>query len=424
LTGYFFHHFSINKFHKHPSGGDMELDIAQKVLLSVFLIALVMGAVVNKTNFCTMGAVSDLVNIGDTGRFRSWLFAIAIALIGVIIFEAMEILTVDGARPPYRTANFSWSRYIIGGVMFGIGMTLASGCGNKTLVRIGGGNIKSVFVLIVAGIFAYLMTKTDFYGIVFHSWMNPIAIDLAKYGINSQEISTLFGAIFGIEDVSILRLVLGGIISAALLFFVFKSADFRGSFDNILGGLVVGIAVLAGWYVTGGPMGQTWQDEMEFRDVIPLGVATQSYTFINPMGETLDYLAHPAKMNFITFGVMALVGVILGSFLYSIVTRKFRFEWFSSTSDFINHMVGAALMGIGGVLAMGCTIGQGITGVSTLAIGSIMAFVSIVLGSALTMKIQYYKMVYEEDATFSKALITSMVDMKLLPGGMRRLDAI
>ena len=400
----------------------MELDIAQKVLLSVFFISLIMGAVVNKTNFCTIKTVSDLVNINNSSRFRSWLFAIAIALIGVMAFEAMEILTVDSARPPYRTATFSWARYIVGGIMFGIGMTLASG--NKTLVRIGGGNIKSVFVFIVAGLFAYLMTKTDFYGIVFHSWMNPIAIDFSKYGINSQEITTLIGKAFGFENLISLRMIIGGLIALLLLIIAFKSKDFRGSFDNIFGGAVVGLAVLAGWYVTGASMGQTWQEEMQFRDQIPLGVATQSFTFINPMGETLDYLAHPTKYTFITFGVIAVAGVIFGSFIYSLVTRKFRIEWFSSRSDFVNHMIGAILMGIGGVLAMGCTIGQGITGISTLALGSIMAFFAIVLGSALTMKVQYYKMVYESEASFIKALVTSLVDLRLLPGAMRRLDAV
>ena len=124
----------------------MDLTVSQQVLLSVLVIAAVLGAVANKTNFCTMGAVSDLVNIGDTGRFRAWIFAIAVALIGVLALEAMDVLSLDATRPPYRSVNFSWSRYILGGVLFGIGMTLASGCGNKTLIRIGGGNIKSIFV--------------------------------------------------------------------------------------------------------------------------------------------------------------------------------------------------------------------------------------------------------------------------------------
>jgi uncharacterized membrane protein YedE/YeeE len=142
------------------------------------------------------------------------------------------------------------------------------------------------------------------------------------------------------------------------------------------------------------------------------------------MGELLYYLSRPTESALITFGLAALFGVIIGSLLYALISRSFRFEWFATGRDFVNHMIGAVLMGIGGVLAMGCTIGQGVTGVSTLAVGSLLALGSIILGSALTMKVQYYKLVYEEEATFVKALITGMVDLHLLPQGMRRLDAV
>ncbi|MES9912973.1 MAG: YeeE/YedE thiosulfate transporter family protein, partial [Candidatus Sedimenticola sp. 4PFRAG1] len=121
---------------------------------------------------------------------------------------------------------------------------------------------------------------------------------------------------------------------------------------------------------------------------------------------------------------MALFGVICGSLLWSLISKSFRIEWFVDFKDFLNHVVGAILMGFGGVLAMGCTIGQGITGASTLALGSFLAFGSIVLGSGLTMKVQYYKLVYEEEATFAKALVTGLVDFKLLPESMRKLEAI
>jgi uncharacterized membrane protein YedE/YeeE len=150
----------------------------------------------------------------------------------------------------------------------------------------------------------------------------------------------------------------------------------------------------------------------------------QSFTFINPMGQTLGYTAKGFEASLLSIGIMALLGVIAGSFLWSILSRNFRFEWFTNFRDFLNHFIGAVLMGFGGVLAMGCTIGQGITGVSTLAVGSIISLVSIVLGSALTMKVQYYKMVYEDEATFAKALTTALVDMRLLPASMRKLEAI
>ena len=125
-----------------------------------------------------------------------------------------------------------------------------------------------------------------------------------------------------------------------------------------------------------------------------------------------------------TFVVDALVGVILGSLLWALISGSFRIEWFASAKDFLSHLIGAILMGFGGVLAMGCTIGQGVTGISTLAIGSFIAFAGILLGSALTMKVQYYKLVYEEEASFLSALVASLADMKLLPNGMRKLEKV
>lgn len=402
----------------------MELEISQQVMLAGFISAVVMGAVVNKTNFCTMGAVSDMVNMGDKSRMRAWFLAIAVGITGLMILESTGMVDTSTMRPPYRTAMFDWLRYILGGVMFGIGMTLGSGCGNKTLIRIGGGNIKSVFVLVIAAIFAYLMTKTDFYGVVFYSWMNPIAIDLAKHGFEGQDFGSLIAAT-GAGDANTIRLIVGSILVVAMLVYVFKSEDFRKSLDNIVGGLVVGLCVVLAWYFTSGPMGQEWTEETEMMDEIPIGVGSQSFSFTNPMGETLDLAMNPGNAHLLlTFGVVGLFGVIIGSFLYSIVTRKFRIEWFTGAKDFAAHAVGGVLMGIGGILSMGCTIGQGVTGFSTLAIGSVMAFASFIFGSALTMKIQYYKMVYEEDASYAAAFITALVDMKMLPAGMRKLEAV
>ncbi|HEB96884.1 MAG TPA: YeeE/YedE family protein [Sedimenticola thiotaurini] len=387
-------------------------------------MALVLGAVVNKTNFCTMGAVSDWVNMGDTGRLRAWFMAVAVATLGVAAFEAMELLDAGSSRVPYRGSLFFWPRYIVGGLMFGVGMTLASGCANKNLVRIGGGNLKSLLVILMVGAMAYLMTKTDFYGTVFHSWMAPISPDLAAYGIGDQGLGTLIGSLFGMENPSSLNLWVAILLGLGMLAIVFRSRDFRSSLDLVLGGLVVGLVVLGGWYVTGGPMGQEWMEAVEFMDEPPPGVGTQSYTFVNPAGETLSYLSNPADTTLITFGVAALFGVVAGSFLWALLSRGLRLEWFVNLRDFVSHMIGGALMGIGGVLALGCTIGQGVTGVSTLALGSFIAMGSIILGSALTMKVQYYKMVYEDEASFFKSLVTGLVDMRLLPQRMRRLEAV
>ncbi|MDP1718775.1 MAG: YeeE/YedE thiosulfate transporter family protein, partial [Burkholderiales bacterium] len=162
----------------------MEFTIHNQVLLAVFVIAMIIGAVANKTNFCTMGAVSDWVNIGDTGRMRAWVFAMTVALVGVIALEAGGVVNLSGETfPPYRTANFAALRYLVGGLLFGIGMTLGSGCGNKTLVRVGSGNLKSLTVLVIAMIFAYLMLWTPFYEKLFHPWVSATTVNLAQHGV-------------------------------------------------------------------------------------------------------------------------------------------------------------------------------------------------------------------------------------------------
>ncbi len=412
---------------------------AQSLFLwAAFGIALVMGAVVNKTNFCTMGAVSDLVNIGDSGRFRAWLLAIAVAVLGVAALESLGLVNLDGSFPPYRAGELLWAENLLGGLMFGVGMTLASGCGNKCLVRIGGGNLKSIMVVIIAGIIAYFMVSpfpgsdVTLFSLLFYDWIRPLAVNLGA----SQDL----GSLVSNDAVVMARLVIGGAIGVLLLWLVFKSSDFRSSRDNILGGLVVGLAVLAAWYVTSnvsidvddelfslGDYYEQWDMLADSEEGMPAQgrpLSPQSYTFINPMGQTIGYAKGGFDKTLLTFGVMAFLGVIAGSLLWSILSRSFRIEWFSSVRDFVTHIAGAILMGSGGTLALGCTIGQGITGISTLAAGSFITFGTIVLGSALTMKVQYYKLVYEEEAGFFKALVAALADFHLLPNGLRKLEKV
>jgi len=256
---------------------------------------------------------------------------------------------------------------------------------------------------------------------LFYPWVLATTIDLSAFDMAGQDLGAITAAFNG-SDLAITRTVIGAILASVLVIFIFKSAEFRKQHGHIFSGLVVGIAVVSAWYFTGGPLGDEWKETAEFMDEIPIGVATQSFTFINPMGETFFYAMTPQNTLLISFGMAALAGVITGSFLYSIISRSFRIEWFSSINDMIQHLIGASLMGIGGVLAMGCTIGQGITGVSTLSLGSMLAVISIIFGSALTMKIQYYNIMHEDDATFIKSLLSALVDLKLLPEKLRKLE--
>lgn len=413
---------------------------AQWVLLwAGFGIAFIMGAVVNKTHFCTMGAVSDWVNMGDTNRFRAWGLAIGIAALGAAILEYLGLVNLSGSFPPYRNGQLAWAENLLGGILFGIGMTIAGGCGNKCLVRIGGGNLKSIFVLLVIAVVAYFMlnpfpgTDKTLYSILFYPWTPALAVNLGT----AQDIGTV---VAGEENGMAVRLAVGAVLGLVLIWLAFKSKEFRSSSDFALGGIVVGLAVLAAWYVTsnvavdvdGQPYPLT-QYYSEWDMVAPAEatkpaagapLSPQSFTFINPMAQTLGYAGSALNSALLTFGVMALLGVIAGSLVWSLLSRTFKIEWFASVQDFFNHLIGAILMAVGGVLAMGCTFGQGITGISTLAIGSFIAFIGIVLGSALTMKVQFYQMMYEEEASFGKALLTGLVDLKLLPESLRKLEKV
>lgn len=377
------------------------MDILYSTLVSAFLIALVVGAVANKTSFCTMGAVSDLVNIGDGGRLRAWVLAIATAILGVAILDSLSVVDMslansgETAKPPYASPQFAWLRYVVGGLLFGVGMTLGSGCGNKTLVRIGGGNMKSVVVFLAMGVGAYLMIFTDFGFDVFLRWMQPLTIDFAERGMAGQGLSDFLAWLFGAQGD--LRLVVALALGAALLAWVFANPDMRAraGFDNVLGGVTIGAAVVAAWYVTAGPMGETLLEELEFLDVRPFDVGAQSLTFVKPSAHFLHYLSEGADSRFVTFALMAAAGVVVGSLIYALASRGFRFEWFASIADFARHLIGGLLMGVGGVLALGCTVGQAISGASTLALGSFLTFAMIFAGAAISMKIQYWMLMRE-----------------------------
>jgi len=409
---------------------------------STFVLAFVMGAVVNKTNFCTMGAVSDWVNIGDTGRFRAWVLAGTVAMIGVLLLETTGVADLsESTLPPYRGGELQWGRYILGGVLFGIGMTLGSGCANKTLVRIGGGNIKSVFVFIVIAIISYYMVDpfkqlpATWYQEYFAPWLNEASLSLST----PQDIGSIVGGWFDVSALT-MRLILGGVLALVLLSLVFCSKEFRGSFDNIFAGILIGVVVMLAWYFTSrvgvttedGVMKLTefygeWDMMMESDEGKPKNGSTnlqpQSFTFISPLGQAYGYAGSGFSSAFLTFGAISVFGVALGSFFWALISKSFRIEWFASVKDFVVHMIGAVLMGIGGVLGLGCTVGQAITGVSTLAVGSFLVFAGIVFGSAITMKIQLYKMVYDDASLFS-AFLTGLADMKLLPAALRKHEAI
>lgn len=345
------------------------MEVATKVAFGAFLLGLALGAVALKTNFCTMGSLSDIVFMEDWRRFRAWMLAAAVAILGA---QGMHLAgLVDIGKASYLTPNLGWAGYILGGLLFGYGMTMAGGCGNKTAVRLGAGNLKSLIVFVVMGLTAYI-TARGIIGVA-RIELDKTAIDLKAMGIASQGIPALLASA-GLDEATA-RLVAVGAVGGGLLLFCLKDRNFLASPVHLFSGLAIGLIITGGWAVSGIIGGDEFDPQ-------PL----TSFTFVGPTGDSLQYLMIFTSGPKLVFGVAGIFGVILGSLLAALLTRNFHVEAFTDASDMKRHLLGAAMMGIGGVLANGCTFGQGITGVSTLALGSLLALVSICVGGVWGLK--------------------------------------
>ncbi len=367
------------------------MSLATTIVLWGLGLGVILGFIASKTNFCTMGAVSDVVNMGSWGRMRAWFLAIAVAIIGTNLLSFYGYL--DLSKTIYTGASFPILTFLVGGFVFGIGMTLASGCGNKTLLRIGSGNLKSLVVFVFMG-FAAIATLKGILGSLRANVLSPPAVTTQLD--HSQTLPAFFSSIGGL-DANGMQLLFAGIIALALLIFIFINKEFRKETDGIIGGLVIGLVVVTAWYITGHIGYAENPDTMEMTFIATNSRMAESMSFVGPSAYLLEHLGYwTDTSNILTFSVATALGVVLGSFIYAMISKSFRWEYFTSAKDMGSHMIGAILMGFGGITAMGCTIGQGITGVSTLSLGSFLALAAIIAGSAVTMKIQYYLMMRED----------------------------
>ena len=268
-------------------------------------------------------------------------------------------------------------------------MVLASGCGSKTLIRIGGGNLKSLVVFLTLGLVAY-MTMRGVFGVFRVNVLEKAAITFP----GGQDIPALLAAAGMDPQLAFWLTVLG--IGGGLTAFCLLKRDFW-TLDNLLGGLGTGLMVVAAWYVSGhvGYLAEH-PETLEEAFIATNSGRMESLTFVAPQAYTLELLMLWSDTSrTVTFAIATVLGVIAGSFAWSILTRGFRWEGFASVEDTASHLIGAALMGFGGVVAMGCTVGQGITGFSTLALGSIVTFIAIVAAAAATLKFQYWRLMRE-----------------------------
>lgn len=355
------------------------------LLWASFGLSAAFGAVAQRTHFCTMGAIADVVNMGDWTRMRMWVLAIAVTVIG---FNGMVGLGwIEARHSIYASPQLLWLSSLLGGLLFGVGMVLASGCGSKSLVRLGGGNLKALVVLIVLGVaaFATLRGLTAVWRV---ATVDAVVLQLPK----GQDLPSLVAASIGAPVPSV-AWWLGLAVGLVLLAWVLRKPEGRAP-TVWLGGAGIGGVIVAMWWLSG-HVGHVLEHPVTLEETF---LATNSHrmealSMVAPVGYALDWLLYFSDASkVLTMGIVSVGGVLVGSAAVALATRTFRWEGFAGAEDLANHLIGAALMGIGGVTALGCTVGQGLSGISTLSLGSMLALAGIAAGGVAALRYQLWRL--------------------------------
>jgi uncharacterized protein len=345
--------------------------IQQQVLWWTFGLSVVFGIAAQRSHFCTMGAVSDIVNMADWTRMHMWAIAIAVATVGFALLAYVGLIAPE--KSLYSTSQVLWLSMAVGGLMFGVGMVLASGCGNKTLLRIGAGSLKSLVVFVVMGVTAFATLK----GVTAVVRVNTV--DLVQVKVAMPDLQW--------------RLIVSLLLALGLFVWALRNPNMR-QLQTIVPSLVIGGIVTAMWWVSG-KLGYVAEhpDTLQEAFIATNSGRMESLSFVAPVAYVLDwFMMFSDKSKVLTLGMVAVFGVVVGGFMDAMLTKTFRWEGFGSVEDVANHLAGAVLMGVGGVTAMGCTVGQGLSGVSTLAVGSFIALGGIVGGAVAALKYQVWRM--------------------------------
>lgn len=353
----------------------------QGVLGLTFLLATLSGALFHRSHFCTMGAIGDWVIMGDTTRAKQWAMAVAVAVLG------FGFLAWRGDISPlntiYASPQLNWLSLLIGGFLFGLGMVLGSGCASKSLVRLGGGNLKSLLVLMAMGISA-LATLRGLTAVWRVNTLDTVTITTGPGPFVGQWLASVTNWALPFTS-----LVCACMVSGLLFVWIFKDRS-TASWSSIYSGALVGALVVVLWWVSG-VMGFV-PEHPETLEPVFLATASgrmESMSLTAPVAywwDALMYFSDGTKK--LTLGMVTALGLMLGAWAHASWQGAFRWEGFKQTEDLVLHLLGGTLMGMGGVLALGCTLGQGLSGLSTLSLGSFVAVLGIIGGAVVALNWQ------------------------------------
>ncbi len=327
-----------------------------------------MGATARAARFCTFGAVEDFVLARKTLRLKSWALAIATAMICVQTLHHYGLARIDEVF--YLNTQFGLAGAIVGGLLFGIGMSMVGTCGYGVLVRMAGGDLKAFCCFIVLALSGY-MTARGITSIIKVKTVDALVIDVTEPG--GQGLPHLL-AYLGDIPVNTLWLPVGGTIAGIIFFYCFNDREFRNSRRDVIAGTLIGLCVAGGFYATG----TIGADPFE-------PVRVQSLTYVLPLGDTIMWLATFTGAS-VTFSIAVVLGTIGGAAIIAVVHDEWRWEGFDDMREMRRQLLGSAAMGAGGITALGCTIGQGISGISTLSLSPPVALASIFVGASFGLR--------------------------------------
>lgn len=323
---------------------------------------LVLGLAARRARFCTLGAIEDAIYADDLARARMWALAAAVAIAATFGLDALGATALD--QTFYALNAWNPVASVVGGLTFGYGMALAGNCGFTALARAGGGDLKSVVILLVMAVASYVVVS------------GPLAsARVAVFELGPADPGGSLGYAHAIADLlSLPPLAPAVLVAVAIGAWALRSRSFRADRLSIGWAVAVGAAIAFGWWATG------WLARTGF-EALPV----ESYTFTGPLGETLLY-AMTSSGGGLSFSVGSVFGVVLGGFLGSWSQSEFRWEACEDPRELGRQMFGAILMGFGGVVAVGCSVGQGLTAASTLTFSAPIVVGAIILGAALGLR--------------------------------------
>lgn len=328
------------------------LDAPQQLMLwGTLVFAVLLGATLQWSKLCLLRGLVH-VRQGNSLKLKAFILAMVSALLASQVFS--RVSGVDLSASIYVQESLSLPGILLGGLLFGCGMALSNACTGRSLVLAASGNLRSLVCLLSVVIGA---------GMALSGVLAELRLWLDNLGRINLPLARL-------------PLWLGGLLSVGMLAYAMRGKILWQSRPDLIGSLLVGVLVSGGWWLTG----VVGADEFE-----PLPLATIS--FVAPVFESQQYLLLSTGSK-LSFGIVLVAGVFVGALLRAVLSGQFAWEGFENVARLKRSLCGGWLMGVGGVLSMGCTYGQALSGFSTLAIGSLIAIAGIVAGAWFTLVLQ------------------------------------